>query len=301
MSTLLFWFRRWPLATYFVLAYGICAAAFFSTYFVPLQPFSPVWIIGVSGPAIAGVIMAAVVGGWPEVKHLLSGYTRWRFNWKWYLAAASLGLLPLVVALVYIALGNPPSGLKPGVMLWTYPILLLQTLIAGPLAEETGWRGFALPRMESRWGALNASLALGVLWTFWHVPQYLTGGAGMIPFPIFLPLTIALSILFAWVYNNTRGSLVATTLMHFSFNFAGGHLAGHLGLVPPMVINIAGGVAPPHWGHCRRLRGRPETSLAQAAERIALCACQRRCAAGGATGAAQRRWPEKLTERQTHG
>ena len=81
-----------------------------------------------------------------------------------------------------------------------------------------------------------------MLWTFWHVPQYLTGGAGMIPFPIFLPLTIALSILFAWVYNNTRGSLVATTLMHFSFNFAGGHIAGHLGLVPPMVVNIAGGV-----------------------------------------------------------
>lgn len=133
------------------------------------------------------------------------------------------------------------SRLKPGGTLWTYPGLLLITLLAGPLAEETGWRGFALPRMQARMGALNANLLLGVLWAFWHGPMYLIGG-GSIPFLIFVPLSVALAILFAWVFNNTRGSLVATTLMHFSFNFAGGHLAGHLGLVPPMVLNIAGGV-----------------------------------------------------------
>jgi membrane protease YdiL (CAAX protease family) len=234
--------RRWPLVSFFVLAYSICAIAFFSSYIVPLQPFSPVWLIGIFSPTIAGFIMASVMDGWPGVKRLLAGYTRWRIGWKWYLAAASLGIVPFLVALVYIALGNPPTGLKPGITIATYLILLVQTLLAGPLAEESGWRGFALPRMEARWGALNASLVLGVLWTFWHVPQYLTGAGGMIPFPIFLPLTISLSILFAWVFNNTRGSLVATTLMHFSFNFAGGHLAGHLGLVPPMVLNIAGGV-----------------------------------------------------------
>jgi uncharacterized protein len=234
--------RRRPLAWFFVLAYAICAAAFLSHFLVPLKAFSPRWLIGIFSPTIAGVLVAGALGGWREIRRLLAGYTRWRIGWQWYLAALSLGLAPLGVALVYIALGHPPAGLSPSVTFWGYLLLLFQTLVAGPLAEETGWRGLALPRLQSRWGALNASLLLGVLWAFWHVPQYLVGGGGMIPFPIFLPLCLALSVMFAWVFNNTRGSLVATTLMHFSFNFAGAHLAGHLGLVPPMVINIAGGV-----------------------------------------------------------
>lgn len=233
--------RRWPVVWYFVLAYAICAAAYFSHFVVPLKAYSPLWWIGVFSPTIAALFLSGVIGGWPEIKRLLAGYARWRIGWRWYLAAASLALGPLVVALIYIALGNPPSGLKPGVTLWTYPGLLIISLLAGPLAEETGWRGFALPRMQSRMGALNASLLLGVLWAFWHGPLYLTG-FGSIPFLIFVPLCVSLAILFTWVFNNTRGSLVATTLMHFSFNFAGGHLAGHLGLAPAMVLNIAGGV-----------------------------------------------------------
>jgi CAAX protease family protein len=163
MSTMLGLLRRWPLVSFFVLAYGICAVAFFSSYIVPLQPFSPVWLIGIFGPTIAGFIMASVMDGWPGIKRLLAGYARWRIGWQWYLAAASLAVLPFLVALVYIALGNPPTGLKPGITFGTYLILLVQTLLAGPLAEESGWRGFALPRMEARWGALNASLLLGVL------------------------------------------------------------------------------------------------------------------------------------------
>jgi membrane protease YdiL (CAAX protease family) len=233
--------RRRPVVWYFVLAYAICAVAYFSHFIVPLEAYSPRWWIGVFSPTIAALLLSGVIGGWPEIKRLLEGYTRWRIGWRWYLAAASLALLPLVVALIYIALGNPPSGLKPGVTLWTYPGLLIITLLAGPLAEESGWRGFALPRMQSRMGALNASLLLGVLWAFWHGPLYLTG-FGSIPFVIFVPLSVSLAILFTWVFNNTRGSLVATTLMHFSFNFAGGHLAGHLGLAPAMLLNIAGGV-----------------------------------------------------------
>jgi uncharacterized protein len=242
MATITRWIQRRPLVWFFALAYAICAAAFLSHFLLPLTAFSPIWLIGVFSPTIAALVVAGAIGGWPEVRRLLSGYTRWRIGWQWYLAAASLGLAPLGVALVYIALGHPPAGPQPGLSAGTYLILLLQTLLAGPLAEETGWRGFALPRMQARWGALKASLLLGGLWAFWHVPQYLVGGGGMIPFPIFLPLCLALSVLFAWVFNNTRGSLVATTLMHFSFNYAGAHLAGHLGLVPPMVINIAGGV-----------------------------------------------------------
>jgi len=242
MSTLRQWIQKRPLVWFFGLAYGINAGVTGTTYIVPLEHFSARWLIAIFSPTIAAYLVAAGMGGWPEVKKLLAGYTRWRIGWQWYLAALSMALIPLAVALVYIALGNPPRGLPEGMTWGAYAVIVMQGWLTGPLAEESGWRGFALPRMQARLSALNASLLLGVLWTFWHVPQYLIGGVatgGMMPFPIFLPVTLVLTVLFTWVFNNTRGSLVATTLMHFSYNFAGGHIAGLLGLIPGMVLYIA--------------------------------------------------------------
>jgi membrane protease YdiL (CAAX protease family) len=239
MATITASMRRYPLVWFFVLAFAINAAATATTYIVPLEFMSPQWLISIFSPTIAAYLVAAGMGGWPEVKKLLAGYTRWRIGWQWYLAAMSMALIPLGVALVYIALGHPPRGLREGLTWGGYVVILMQGWLTGPLAEESGWRGFALPRMQGRMSALNASLVLGVLWALWHVPQYLTGGVergGMMPFPIFLPVTIVLTVLFTWVFNNTRGSLVATTVMHFSYNFAGGHIAGLLGLVPGMVL-----------------------------------------------------------------
>jgi hypothetical protein len=93
----------------------------------------------------------------------------------------------------------------------------------GPLGEEPGWRGFALPRMQARDGALRGTLLLGVLWTFWHLPDFLTSaqkgspGTGLYPFyaglPVFFLEVMALSIIIATVVPTlliivlTRGKL----------------------------------------------------------------------------------------------
>lgn len=239
MATITASMRRHPLVWFFVLAYAINAVVTATTLIAPFQHWSLRWLIAIFSPTIAAYLVAAGMGGWPEVKRLLAGYGRWRIGWQWYLAALSMALIPLGIALVYIALGNPPRGLEPGMTWGTYALVLMGGWLTGPLAEESGWRGFALPRMQARMSALNASLLLGLLWAFWHLPQYLTGGVqtgGMMPFPIFVPVTLVLTVLFTWVFNNTRGSLVATTLMHFSYNFSGGHIAGLLGLVPGMVL-----------------------------------------------------------------
>jgi membrane protease YdiL (CAAX protease family) len=231
--------RGHPLIWFFALAYGINAAVTATTLISPFDSWSARWLVAVFSPTIAAYLVAAGMGGWPEVRRLLAGYGRWRIGWRWYLAALSMALIPLGVAGVYILLGNPPRGLEAGLTWGAYGVILMGGWLTGPLAEESGWRGFALPRLQGRMSALNASLVLGLLWAFWHVPQYLTGGVqsgGMMPFPIFLPVTVVLTILFTWVFNNTRGSLVATTLMHFSYNFSGGHIAGLLGLVPGMVL-----------------------------------------------------------------
>ncbi len=191
---------------------------------------------------MSALAIAGVIGGVPEIKRLLSGFTRWKIGWRWYLAISVLLLGPLLIAAVYIALGNPPSGLAPGMTVWGLLGALAYTLTSGPLAEETGWRGFALPRLQERFSSLKASLLLGTLWLFWHVPQYFVPNTTMVPFPVFIPICICLAILFTWLYNNTGGSLVATVLAHFLFNFDGAFVSVHLGLAPAMVVNIGGGM-----------------------------------------------------------
>lgn len=98
----------------------------------------------------------------------------------------------------------------------------------GPFPEEIGWRGFALPRMQKRFGPLRATLLLGLLWACWHLPQFLTsaqhGGPGThfntfaANFPIFTVGCIAISIILTWIYNKKQGNLFSVMLVHTSIN-----------------------------------------------------------------------------------
>ena len=241
------WLRHHQLISFFVLSYAIAYIAVFGYIYLqpgqPLQPWSPIWFLFVFSPTISAIFLAWVSGGFTEVKRLLSGFIRWKVGLRWYFAAAFLFIGPLMIALIYIALGNSPIGLKPG---WTIPLLVAQMFtqfFAGPASEEAGWRGFALPRLEAKYNALVSSLILGVIWTFWHLPLfYLTGATQMsIPMPIYLLLTITLTTYMTWLYNNTRGSLIITTLAHYSYNLTGTLLTGPLSLMPAMVFYLTAG------------------------------------------------------------
>jgi membrane protease YdiL (CAAX protease family) len=81
--------------------------------------------------------------------------------------------------------------------------------------EELAWRGFALPRLQARWGALVASLAIGLISAVWYVPVFFMKGPEALPqLPPFVVATIALSVVYAWVFNNTRGSILLCALAH---------------------------------------------------------------------------------------
>ena len=241
------WIQKHQLISFFVLTYIIAFATTFT--FIYLQPGQPSkswslsWFLNAFSPTISALLISWMIGGWDEVKHLLSGFARWKVGMRWYLAAAYLFLGPLTFAILYILLGNPVSGLKAGM---TAPVLLGQlvfTLFSGPLAEEAGWRGFALPRLQAKYNALVSSLILGVIWCCWHIPLFFLPGSSQsgIPFPIYLMLVITLGVYFTWLYNNAQGSLIITVLAHFSFNMSGGFIAGTLGLLPPMILYIAAG------------------------------------------------------------
>ena len=90
------------------------------------------------------------------------------------------------------------------------------SLVLGPLSEEFGWRGYALDPLQSKWSALAASLVLGVFWLFWHTPEFFMAGiptgeivSGIVPFLTFAADVIAMAVLYTWVFNNTRRSILS--------------------------------------------------------------------------------------------
>jgi len=86
--------------------------------------------------------------------------------------------------------------------------------------EEIGWRGYVLPRLQAKHTALAASLILGVIWGFWHLPKFLSHW-NTVSFAWFMVHTLAGSVLYTWMYNGTKGSLLLVTLFHASANTAG--------------------------------------------------------------------------------
>ena len=106
----------------------------------------------------------------------------------------------------------------------TFATFLVFGFFSGPLFEEPGWRGFALPRLEEARGPLVGTLILGVLWGAWHLPQFLVpewaaqnGGSDPGTILAFLVLVLTLAPLMTWVYNRT-GSLFLTMVTHASIN-----------------------------------------------------------------------------------
>jgi uncharacterized protein len=242
------WIKKHQLLSFFALTYLITYVVDFAFIYLkpaqPLQPWSLVWFVEVFSPSFSALIVTWIIAGKPGVMRLLRGFTRWKVGFFWYFAAAFLILGPLAITLIYKALGNPSAGLEPGQTIFTLLGTVIFTLFSGPIAEELGWRGFALPRLQARYNALVSSLILGVIWCCWHIPLFfITGATQMsIPFPIYLVLVTTIAIYLTWLYNNTGGSLIITILAHFTYNLTG-FLNGPLGLMPPMLFYmIAGGL-----------------------------------------------------------
>jgi membrane protease YdiL (CAAX protease family) len=235
---------RFPLWSFFLLTFALnIAVTGTQLYILRIPQTKPIAILQVLTPTLSAVILSYMLGGWNEVRKLLSGFTRWQVHWFWYLAAFMMTGFPLLIAIVYILFGNPMRGMNPDATAMSLLGLLGFTLLSGPLTEEAGWRGFALPRLQQRYNALTSSLILGVLWAAWHIPFYFEPGyaANGMPLPIFMVVVTALAILFTWIYNNSGGSLLLTMLAHFFFNFSSAFLVQEFGLLPPMLLYIGGG------------------------------------------------------------
>ncbi len=177
------------------------------------------------GPFLAAIITAAVVGGRKGLRTYFRRLIRWRVGVGWYVVAL---LAPVaawtIVAYVNVLLGAaPPSPdqLAGWSLIFTATLIFLINPLGGAW-EEPGWRGYALPLLLRRHSALVASAVLGLIWTLWHVPLFLTG---YVPWPDAL-LVFTLSFVFTAFYLRTAGSVLIAFLLHASLNGAGEFFIG---------------------------------------------------------------------------
>lgn len=232
--------KKNSLIVFFVMSYLITIISVVIIIFGTIVSIDLIFFyISIWSPTISAIIIAGIIGGWSEIKQLLSGFLKWKVGGFWYFAGFFLMIGPLVFTLFYLLFGGEAPG-NPELTGGLIFITLINTLINGPLSEEAGWRGFALPRLECRFGSLISSLILGIIWACWHIPFYFI--ESRIPFYIFIILVLVVTILMTWGYNNTKGSLLITVIFHFSFNFNGAFITGILGLLPMMIFYIGGSV-----------------------------------------------------------
>lgn len=240
------WIQKYQLLSFFILSYAIMFGVTFGYInqnpSQPVQQWSLVWFFSIFSPSISALIISGIIGGIPEIKRLLTGFTHWKVGWRWYFWAAFLILGPLAITMIYKALRNPSAGIRPGETIFSMLGIIVFQLFSGPIAEELGWRGFALPRLQAKYTALVSSLILGVIWTCWHIPYFFVTGATQmsIPFPIYLVLVLTITFYLTWLFNNTRGSLIITILAHFFYNLTA-FLTSVLGLMPAMLFYMTAG------------------------------------------------------------
>ena len=197
-------------------------------------PFLPLQILATWTPNISAVlVLLYMIREESGVKTLLKKWTKWRVSHKYYLAALSPFAVVGGVTVIYIALG----GVSPGPELEFGFTMLLGTAIliifTGATGEELGWRGFALPQLQSRFDALTASILVGLWWGIWHMPGWFMPGQVITPMYVFtfmLGCTVE-SVFIAWLVNSTDGSVLMASIFHYSMNVSAGLFAAILGLI----------------------------------------------------------------------
>jgi membrane protease YdiL (CAAX protease family) len=245
--------KRRPLVIFFVLAFAISWACWLllpvAVHHDSPRLFKILKSLGVFGPSLAAIVVVAYGGGMEGVRRLLARLLFWRVSWIWFAVAL---LLPAVISLLTTGLHVLFGGAAPNFAIppiyqlrltgffgeynaWTIIVpLFLWSLVADTaLPEEVAWRGFALPRLQRSFNAWIAAVLIGGAFVLWKLPLIFNAvGFSGKPFVVVLLGDVAFSILAAWIFNNTGGSVLLTVLFTNSFKLTDLFLASPAGVTP---------------------------------------------------------------------
>lgn len=222
------------LIRFFLYSFGFSWMIWVSMLLFPpaAEAFLPLLFLGAFGPALAALVLVLQYGTATEKKEFFKRIIDFkRISFKWYLVIFLIFPVILLIGFYIYSFfgGQLPnwSDYFGGVEnLQDLLMLLLLMLIGGPLAEEPGWRGFALDRLQKRLGAAMGSIVLGIVWIFWHLPLFFIEGTSQnqkgfgFAFWSWSLQLIVISLIFTLAYNSNRKSILAAILLHLMANIA---------------------------------------------------------------------------------
>jgi membrane protease YdiL (CAAX protease family) len=229
-----------PVGVFFLVAFAIAwlgsffvaGPKFFRGEVIELLDIVMMGLAQLVAPILSGILMAFIVDGKRGIGDMFSRMKIWRVG-KWYLTLLIFPVLILVVSLLLSATVSPEFA----------PIFLIGNIMMGISAgfiEETGWMGFAFPKMSKRHGLIRTSVYLGFIHGLWHFPlwfflEYSALGGYWYPYFIaFVVFLVALRVIMVWAYSHTN-SLLLSQLIHASST-------GFLAMLTPDYIE------PVNWG-----------------------------------------------------
>jgi membrane protease YdiL (CAAX protease family) len=227
-------FESRNLMFFFLIVFGLNAIMWLiATIFNPGKPTSLAdlsiffWALVVIpaaiGPTLAAFLMTAITEGKPGVKALWGRFWNRNLNLKWLLIALlGFDLMKLIANLIVRMIdGQPYPIINTYTPIWMTIPLFLSTFISSGMGEEFGWRGYVLPRFQAKWNALTSSIILGILWAAWHIPAFIIPNVS----PLYqqnywewLPMVLLYTFIFTWIFNNSKGSVLAAAILHATMN-----------------------------------------------------------------------------------
>ncbi len=269
------WIQRHAIAAYVILAYGLTwlialplALAFQGIIALEI-PFALHYLLPF-GPMLAALLVTYLEGGTDKVQEIMGRIAKWRVRPIWIaVAVLSVWVLYIISGVIIVMMGQswPDISVFGQVMYMPYLTFVgtwLLWIFTFGLGEETGWRGFLLPRFQSRFGALTSAMFVSIIWAGWHIPMFLynenmisLGPVGTVFWIIGLMFG---SVLLTWLYNSSRGSILMVAVWHGTYNLftaaagqAAGMTAGIISMfVMVWVVIIIITFRPKHLSHCER-------------------------------------------------
>jgi membrane protease YdiL (CAAX protease family) len=176
--------------------------------------------------SLIGIAMTAFYDGRSGLRALVHRLLPWKARLHWYVIVLG-GYAVITVAALYAArsVGAAPASM-PGLRALLVGVALTLLLDVGPLGEELGWRGFALPRLLETLSPLRATILLGIVHAVWHVPLFFISGLpqGQVSFPVFAVGVISIAVMDTWLYLRSGANLLLAILVHLMANYCGGIL-----------------------------------------------------------------------------
>jgi membrane protease YdiL (CAAX protease family) len=173
------------------------------------------------GPGLAAIVTHRVTtGNWQAFQ--------WFGQWQRSLigSVAAIALISIAfVVLPALLLSENPQRLNWAIFA-SMSMHNYTTLLGGPLGEEPGWRGYALPRLQERFGPIAAWLILTAVWTVWHLPMFWVADWSAPPFGMYLLLMVAHCAILHFAVNIARFAVLPAILGHAAFNSAGQYFSG---------------------------------------------------------------------------